>query len=186
MYKKWAKKQDGFTIVELLIVIVVIGILAAITVVAFNGIQTRAKNTQTVTAVTNWVKAVRLYEVDKGVLPSITSCLGENYKAGYAEDDSTTGQCRQDTATSGFRVNASFMSAMKPYIGAGNPTPAFITIGSSSAPWYRGAIYYPAPGAERLDFVLGGSTTECPDISGTSFLSRSQYSNGVVCRVGFR
>lgn len=33
----------GFTIVELLIVIVVIGILAAITIVAFNGIQARGK-----------------------------------------------------------------------------------------------------------------------------------------------
>jgi prepilin-type N-terminal cleavage/methylation domain-containing protein len=37
------KKQTGFTIVELLIVIVVIAILAAITVVAFNGIQDRSR-----------------------------------------------------------------------------------------------------------------------------------------------
>ena len=35
--------QRGFTIVELLIVIVVIGILAAITVVAYTGIQQRAR-----------------------------------------------------------------------------------------------------------------------------------------------
>jgi len=41
----WAKhtKNSGFTIVELLIVIVVIGILAAITIVAYNGIQQNAK-----------------------------------------------------------------------------------------------------------------------------------------------
>jgi prepilin-type N-terminal cleavage/methylation domain-containing protein len=39
------KKQTGFTIVELLIVIVVIGILAAITIVAYNGIQNRANDT---------------------------------------------------------------------------------------------------------------------------------------------
>jgi prepilin-type N-terminal cleavage/methylation domain-containing protein len=39
-------KQQGFTIVELLIVIVVIGILAAITIVAYNGVQNRAKATQ--------------------------------------------------------------------------------------------------------------------------------------------
>jgi prepilin-type N-terminal cleavage/methylation domain-containing protein len=36
-------KSRGFTIVELLIVIVVIAILAAITIVAYNGIQNRAK-----------------------------------------------------------------------------------------------------------------------------------------------
>ncbi|MES2631288.1 MAG: prepilin-type N-terminal cleavage/methylation domain-containing protein [Patescibacteria group bacterium] len=42
----WALKQknnSGFTIVELLIVVVVIAILAAITIVAYNGIQNRAK-----------------------------------------------------------------------------------------------------------------------------------------------
>ncbi len=37
------KRQAGFTIVELLIVIVVVGILAAITITAFNGVQDRAR-----------------------------------------------------------------------------------------------------------------------------------------------
>jgi len=37
------RDRRGFTIVELLIVIVVIGVLAAITIVAFNGVQNRAK-----------------------------------------------------------------------------------------------------------------------------------------------
>lgn len=41
---QWAKKQKpGFTIVELLIVVVVIAILAAITIVSFNGITERAR-----------------------------------------------------------------------------------------------------------------------------------------------
>jgi prepilin-type N-terminal cleavage/methylation domain-containing protein len=40
---KKMKADKGFTIVELLIVIVIIGILAAITIVAYNGIQNRGK-----------------------------------------------------------------------------------------------------------------------------------------------
>lgn len=41
---QWAKnKNSGFTIVELLIVVVVIAILAAITIVAYNGISGRSK-----------------------------------------------------------------------------------------------------------------------------------------------
>ena len=42
---RYQQSRSGFTIVELLIVIVVIGILAAITIVAFNGIQSRARAT---------------------------------------------------------------------------------------------------------------------------------------------
>jgi len=42
----WAKQyKQGFTIVELLVVIVVIGILAAITIVSFSGVQSKAKTT---------------------------------------------------------------------------------------------------------------------------------------------
>lgn len=42
MYNKPMKSINGFTIVELLIVIVVIGILASVTVVAFNGASNKA------------------------------------------------------------------------------------------------------------------------------------------------
>ncbi|MDX2776629.1 type II secretion system protein [Streptomyces caniscabiei] len=41
---KKMKDERGFTIVELLIVIVVIAILAAIVIVAYNGVQNRAKS----------------------------------------------------------------------------------------------------------------------------------------------
>lgn len=37
------RNMSGFTIVELLIVIVVVAILAAISIVAYNGIQVRSK-----------------------------------------------------------------------------------------------------------------------------------------------
>jgi prepilin-type N-terminal cleavage/methylation domain-containing protein len=67
--KKWAK-QTGFTIVELLIVIVVIGILAAITIVAYNGIQSRANDNAVRSDLTNFAKKVRVAEVDLGAFPA--------------------------------------------------------------------------------------------------------------------
>lgn len=66
---KWAK-QTGFTIVELLIVIVVIGILASITIVAYNGIQGRAKDAQVDTAVNQIKKALEIYKADNGFYPA--------------------------------------------------------------------------------------------------------------------
>jgi len=63
-------KQKGFTIVELLIVIVVIGILAAIVIVAFNGVQTRARDSSKESSVTSLMKAIELYNAEEGNYPS--------------------------------------------------------------------------------------------------------------------
>lgn len=86
----------GFTIVELLIVIVVIGILAAITIVAFNGIQERAKNTQRISAAKDWQKLITLYTTDKGAYPSSLIgnhiCLGSGYPTDLESPPVTTNE----------------------------------------------------------------------------------------------
>lgn len=62
-------KQTGFTIVELLIVIVVITILAAITIVAYTGIQQQARDSQRLADLSVLEKAFRLYAVEHGHFP---------------------------------------------------------------------------------------------------------------------
>jgi prepilin-type N-terminal cleavage/methylation domain-containing protein len=63
-------KEQGFTIVELLIVIVVIGILAAITIVAYNGIQNRAKANSGQVLASNIAKKFEAYNSVNGAYPT--------------------------------------------------------------------------------------------------------------------
>jgi len=70
-------RPSGFTIVELLIVVVVIAILAAISLVAYTGIQNRAANAKTESEVAAIAKALEMYHADKGMYPN-----GSNYTPG--------------------------------------------------------------------------------------------------------
>ncbi|MET0979935.1 MAG: type II secretion system protein [Candidatus Saccharimonadales bacterium] len=62
--------KNGFTIVELLIVIVVMGILAAIIIIAFSGIQRRATTTTLQSDLSNASKMMKVAQVDAGSFPS--------------------------------------------------------------------------------------------------------------------
>ncbi len=64
--RRFTDRERGFTIVELLIVIVVIAILAAITIVAYNGIQNRAKTSAIQADLNNTSKAIELYKIASG------------------------------------------------------------------------------------------------------------------------
>jgi type II secretion system protein G len=64
------KQQKGFTIVELLIVIVVIGILATLVIVTFTGIQQKARNTKRQTDINAIQSHVEAYKAQNGYYPS--------------------------------------------------------------------------------------------------------------------
>ena len=87
-------QTNGFTIVELLIVIVVIGILAAIVIVAYNGIQDRARDVSKVAKVKEISKAIERYYIDKGYYPPIIDGSGWESTCGSQTDN--WGWCDRD------------------------------------------------------------------------------------------
>ncbi len=70
-----SKNQKGFTIVELLIVVVVIAILAAITIVAYNGITSRTRQSMMQSDLQQTAKLIENYKTTNGSYPGSLSQL---------------------------------------------------------------------------------------------------------------
>jgi general secretion pathway protein G len=88
------KNAYGFTIIELLIVIVVIGVLASVSVVAYSGVQHRALNTARYHEVMAWHNLMQAYVAQIGKLPPVADgsyCLGTGFPDG---DGVAGGECR--------------------------------------------------------------------------------------------
>lgn len=87
-------RRKGFTIVELLIVIVVIAILAAITVVSYNGIKRRAEDTARYADLVQVDRLIQLYRIQNGRYPVTASqmtpgaiyCIGTGFPSGSCWD----------------------------------------------------------------------------------------------------
>ncbi len=167
------KQRKGFTIVELLIVIVVIAILAAITVVAYTGIQNRAQNTQTVSATTTYLKAMMQYKAENGIYP-------DTYNSGYhitclGGVENATNCDGNDSLT---RYNM-LHTALEPYMSS-RPNPSYA--GRINGNW-SGTIYTYSSGFGGYYFLMSQyGTTDCPDMSGMSLYSKSVYGADVGCR----
>ena len=98
-----SNKLNGFTIVELLIVIVVLGILATITMTAYNGIQKRALNTGRLVEFQAWQKNFELYKTFNGSYPSMPNgnyCLGNDFPNGTCGNWDQTGSYSYPQANS--------------------------------------------------------------------------------------
>ena len=75
------KQNKGFTIVELLIVIVVIGILALLVITTYSGIQAKARNTKRATDVKSLQTKLEAFYNDNGYYPSLTDMKSDTWIA---------------------------------------------------------------------------------------------------------
>lgn len=74
-----AKRDGGFSLVELLVVVVIIGVLAGVATVGATGLRTRAQSSSCDQELRNVETAVVLFETDTGNGPSDIGDLVPNY-----------------------------------------------------------------------------------------------------------
>jgi general secretion pathway protein G len=128
------RQENGFTIVELLIVIVVIAILATISVVAYNGIQNRANDSAIQSDLRNVGQKFLAYQATEGALPAVSgeyTTMGLKstrtaYGNGYSSNSYNFAYCRDTVTTGAFAIVAASKSgnvyvykdgAVKPGVG---------------------------------------------------------------------
>ncbi|MDB5168094.1 MAG: exported protein of unknown function [Candidatus Saccharibacteria bacterium] len=154
------KPSRGFTIIELLIVIVVVGILASITIVAFNGIQTKAANMSKTNEAVAWKKLLEVYKATYDSYPPVPIadyCLGSGFPDG---DGIAGGECRDyqlnsPTYTYHENDNAALMAEIKKVgkLPTGDRTPISGIVGPYMGIWPTGYI---------IITILKGGASDCP------------------------
>ena len=83
-------KNQGFTLVELLIVIVIIAILTVVSLVAYNGLQNQAKTSAAKSAADAVAKKAELYNTAKSHYPgSLTVLTSKTVTVGTSSESQT-------------------------------------------------------------------------------------------------
>lgn len=146
----------GFTIVELIIVIVIIAILAAITIASYNGMQQRARNAQIISGVRAYQKALIEYATVNGSYPTQDRvCLGANYPSS---------SCWNGPHGT-FYTNSGMDSALAPFLANNKPTLSTHILQITNTPDYRlGALYVHNSTSDIfIDYYLEGQSQRCLD-----------------------
>lgn len=142
--------KSGFTIVELLIVVVVIAILAAITIVSYNGITTKANASASKAVAATWQKKIELYQADKGRYPiNIGEMSGsaDSGKSWYINNASLT--------PSGAAVTTDTGKSRSQVVSCGNATPDANNVTGVQISYWN----YEASTPAAANITIGNCTT---------------------------
>ena len=143
-------KSRGFTIVELLIVIVIIAILAAITIVAYTGIQNRAKTSVGQSTANVFVKKAMAFYTINNAFPTYCQLVTNSLvPTGSAPTAGTAGAgtCVAGGANAGAESKIDSVASITPAnsntgggytatVSNGNKVIAYFTCGTGSEIYY--------------------------------------------------
>jgi prepilin-type N-terminal cleavage/methylation domain-containing protein len=155
------RAQDrGFTIVELLIVIVVIGILAAIVIVAYSGITSKANLQKSVTNATAMRDVAEAANADNGKYPALTT----DFTTGSASTRLPAGVTPQKGGGTGGTSYANVAAAVTATTTTTSiTTPSFLLSGTAANPTGGVIIYWDptlaTPGLSTTYIYYGAATS---------------------------
>ncbi|QQS22037.1 prepilin-type N-terminal cleavage/methylation domain-containing protein [Candidatus Saccharibacteria bacterium] len=129
-------KTRGFTIVELLIVVVIIAILAAITIVAYNGIQNRAKTSAGQQTANSIVKKFEALNAIKGAYySSAAGVTGANINT-YAAAAPVSTEANVDNAASVVAATSATVSGLSGTTASNGSVVAVWACAAGANVWY--------------------------------------------------
>lgn len=169
--------KNGFTIVELLIVITIVGILAAFAIISYQAYAKNARNKQTAAITQAYIDALNLYRLEKNKypngadLPDGYACLGEGYD--LLNDGSKT--CLVQTSwVAQVKESSAFNAVLKPYFPGQNlPKASDVKLFINSTNQFMGGVFMGedtsndvtvdgVPHPWLIAYYQEGATTKCP------------------------
>lgn len=132
--------NTGFTLIELLVVMTIVGILSVIGITTYQGLQSRARDTQRLDDARKIITALEQYKSGAGKYPLATNLLCAGNLASWCESkeaNTTTSPWIPELDTSNFRNN---LLPVDPKSGSSTNTAPF--------------VYYYTTGSAGSDYCL--------------------------------
>lgn len=169
------KSTSGFTLVEILIVVIIITILASIVAVSYNGAQGRARDSDRRADIANITKALEMYYDDNGAypIPSATSSVIGNTWYSSGDASWATFQSALSSAMSDVPKDPTGTTNGNP-INAGNYAYAYTSgsyCGRNPGQWYL--LVYRFEASANTKFSDGDCSTN--PLGDTYFTGGSSY-----------